>query len=92
MSSLLDDVRNAYAEDNDLPLLMDHLVNPTRKTLKGLPALYRSSSDRKIRKGLQYYTAVDGHTPRVVVLAHNNLRLRIMYECHDAPSGGHRGR
>ena len=31
-------------------------------------------------------------TPRVVVLTHNDLRLRIMYECHDAPTSGHRGR
>ena len=38
------------------------------------------------------YTAVAGDTPRVVVPAHNDLRLRIMYECHHAPTGGHRGR
>ena len=92
-SSLLDDVRKAYAEDTDFLLLMDHLVNPTRKSLKDLPALYQSSSDRyTTRNGLLYYTAVDGDTPRVVVPAHNNLRLRIMYDYHDAPSRGHRGR
>ena len=38
-----------------------------------------------------YYTAVAGDTPRVVVPDHNNLRLRIMYKCHDDPTGGHRG-
>ena len=42
-STLLDDVRKAYAEDKDLLRLMDHLVNPTRKSLKDLSALYRSS-------------------------------------------------
>ena len=30
-STLLDDVRKAYAEDKDLLRLMDHLVNPSRK-------------------------------------------------------------
>ena len=72
---------------------MDHLVNPTRKSLKDLSALYRSSSNRyTTRNGFLYYTAVSGDTTRVVVPAHNNLRLRILYECHDAPTGGHRGR
>ena len=92
-SSLLDDVRKAYAEDIDLLLLMDHLVNLCRKYLKALPALYRSLSDRYTTcNGLLYYTAVDGDTPLVVVPAHNNLRLRVMYEFQDAPFGGHRGR
>ena len=92
-STLLDDVRKAYAEDKDLLRLMDHLVNPTRKSLKDLSALYRSSSDRyTTRNRLLYYTAVAGDTHRVVVRAHNYLRLRITYECHDAPTRGHRGR
>ena len=91
-SSLLDDVRTAYAEDKDLLRLMDHLVNPSSKSLKDLPAFYRSASDRySTRNGLLYYTAVADDTPRVVVPAHHDLRLRIMYECHDAPTGGHRG-
>ena len=73
--------------------LMEYLLYPTRKSLKNLPAFYRSSSDRyTICNGLLYYTAVAGDTPRVVFPAHNDLRLRIMYECHDNPTGGHRGR
>ena len=72
---------------------MDHVTDPSRKSLKDFPPLYRSSVDRYItRNGLLYYTAVAGDTPRVVVPTHNDLRLRIMYECHDAPTGGHRGR
>ena len=39
-----------------------------------------------------YYTAVADHTPRVVVPSYDGLRLRIMFECNDAPTGGHRGR
>ena len=92
-STLLDDIRKAYAEDKDILRLMDHLVDPSRKSLKDLMALYRSSSDRyTTRNGLLYYTAVAGDTPRVVVPAHDALRLRIMYECHDAPTNGHCGR
>ena len=68
-------------------------LNPTRKSLKDLSALYRSSLDRyTTRNRLLYYTAVAGDTPRVVVPTHNDLRLRILYECHDAPPGGNRGR
>uniref|UniRef100_A0AAV1V127 Integrase zinc-binding domain-containing protein n=1 Tax=Peronospora matthiolae TaxID=2874970 RepID=A0AAV1V127_9STRA len=44
------------------------------------------------RNGLLYYTAVSGDTPRVVVPDDTDLRLRIMFEYHDAPIGGHRGR
>ena len=92
-STMLDDIKRAYAEDRALLRLMDHLVTPSRKPLKDLPALYRSSADRyTTRNGLLYYTAVTGDTPCVVVLTHNDLLLRIMYECHDAPTSGHRGR
>uniref|UniRef100_A0AAV1TJ74 Integrase zinc-binding domain-containing protein n=1 Tax=Peronospora matthiolae TaxID=2874970 RepID=A0AAV1TJ74_9STRA len=36
--------------------------------------------------------AVSGDTPRVVIPDDTDLRLRIMFEYHDAPTGGHRGR
>ena len=72
---------------------MDHLVTPSRKSLKDLSALYRSYAYRyTTRNGLLYYTAVAGGTPRVVIPTHNDSQLRILYECHDAPTGGHRGR
>ena len=45
-----------------------------------------------VRNGLLHYSAVAGNTPRVVVPDHGDLRLRIMYEYHDASNGGHRGR
>ena len=92
-STLFDDVRKAYEEDKALQNLMDHLKNPSSQSLKGLSKQYRSSVDRyTTRDGLLFYTAVSGDTPRVVVPTHNDLRLRIMYECHDAPVSGHRGR
>ena len=52
-----------------------------------------SSSDRyTIRNGFLTYTAVADDTPRVVVPNYDNLRLSIMFEYPDAPTGGHRGR
>ena len=55
--------------------------------------MYRSSANRyTTRNGVLYYTAVAGDAPRVVIPTHNDLRSRIMYECHDAPTSGHRGR
>ena len=73
--------------------LMKHLSQPSRQSLKRLPPVYRSSTDRyTVHNGLLKYSAAAGDTPRVVVPDHGNLRLRIMYEYHDAPTGGHRGR
>ena len=66
------------------------MVNITCKSLK-FTAFYWSSSDRyTTRNGLLYYTAVAGDTPRVIDPAHFNSCLRIMYECHDTPTIGHR--
>ena len=91
-STLLDDVKKAYAQDAGIVRLMDHLKNPSRQTLKSLPAQYRSSIDRyQVRDGLVYYLAITNDTPRVVVPSHD-LQLRIMFDYHDAPTGGHRGR
>ena len=45
-STLLDDIKKAYAEDEAILRLMDHLVTPSRKSIKDLLALYRSSADR----------------------------------------------
>ena len=84
--------KKSYVEDEALLRLMDQLVTPSRISPKDLPALYRSPADRyTTRNGLLYYTAVAGDTPRVVVPTDNDLCLRILYECHDAPPSGHRG-
>ena len=86
-SSLLDDVRKAYREDENLLRLMSYSSNPSRQAQKRLTSSYRSSTDQyAVCDVLLYYTAVKGDTPRVIVPTHDDLRLRIMYEC------GHRGR
>ena len=73
--------------------LMDHLSYPSPQSLKVLSPVYRSSIDRyTVHNGFLNYSAVDGDTPRVVVPYHGNLRLSMMYEDHDEPPGGHRGR
>ena len=90
-STLFNDIRQAY--DPEMVHLMDHLSHPSPQILKELHPLYRSSIDRyTVNNGLLKYLAVDGDTPRVVVPDHGDLRLLIMYEYHDAPAGGHRGR
>uniref|UniRef100_A0AAV1UHQ0 Integrase catalytic domain-containing protein n=1 Tax=Peronospora matthiolae TaxID=2874970 RepID=A0AAV1UHQ0_9STRA len=88
-----DDVRRAYAQDGEIVKLLTHLSQPSRESLKRLSSAYRSASDRyTTRNGLLYYTAVSGDTPRVVIPDDTDLRLRIMFEYHYAPIGGHRGR
>jgi hypothetical protein len=92
-STLLDDVRAAYAHDKDVVRLMGYLSEPSPQALKSLPATYRSSAHRYTqRNGLLFYSAVDDDAPRVVVPLDHDLRLRIMFEYHDAPVSGHRGR
>ena len=86
-STLFEALHKAY--DTAMVRLIDHLSQPSRQTLKMLPPVYRSFTDRYIvHNGLLKYTAVAGDTPRVVVPDHGDLRLRIMYEYHDAPTGG----
>ena len=90
-SALLEEIRKAY--DPAMVRLMEHLSRPSRQSLKRLPPVYRPSTDRyTVHNDLLKYTAVAGDTPRVVVPDHGDLQLRIMYEYHDAPTGGHRGR
>ena len=48
--TFIDGITEAYAEDKALLRLMDHLVTPSRKSLKDLPAFYRSSADRYITR------------------------------------------
>ena len=72
---------------------MNCLKNPSEHFSKELSKQYRSSADRySTRNGLLNYTAIADDTPRIVILTHKDLRLRIMFECHDAPISGHRGR
>ena len=44
------------------------------------------------RNGLLYYRAVADDNFRVVIPDDTDLKLRLLFEYHDAPVGGHRGR
>ena len=92
-STSLDKVRNAYAHDENLMHLMNHLSYSSRQTLNIFSAVYPCSSDLyTLRNGLLYYAAAAGVTARFGVLKHNSMRLRITYECQKAPFSGRRGR
>ena len=70
---------------------MHHLLHESGKSLKQLSLVLQSSMNRyTVRNGLLQYSNVAGDTSRVVVPDHGDLRLRIMYEYHYAPVGGHR--
>ena len=89
-STLFEDIRKAY--DSLMVRLMDYLSQPSRQSLKRLPPVYRSSTNRyTVHNGLLKYTAVASDTPRVVVPDHGDLLLSIMYEYHDARTVGHCG-
>ncbi|KAE8951764.1 hypothetical protein PR001_g33590, partial [Phytophthora rubi] len=46
----------------------------------------------RVHNGLLLYSAVDDNADRIVVPDDHELKLRITYEYHDAPTSGHQGR
>lgn len=91
-SPLLDEVRQASARDKDVSITIDYLSAPTAEVYRRIPAKYRCGIHRyKAEDGLLWYRAVDDDTYAVVVPDDHDLRLRIMFEYHDAPVSGHRG-
>ncbi|KAG2876046.1 hypothetical protein PC119_g23886 [Phytophthora cactorum] len=74
-SSLIDNMKAAYASDADLA-----------------PHLRARAHRYRVHEGLLLYSAVDGDVIRIVVPNDYDLRMRIMYEYHDAPTAGHPGR
>ncbi|KAG6592637.1 reverse transcriptase [Phytophthora cinnamomi] len=92
-SSLLDDVKAAYAHDADAKLLLAYGTAPSDKSRQKLPKHLRARAHRfRVHDGLLLYNAVDDNADRVAVPNDHDLRLRIMYEYHDAPTAGHLGR
>jgi hypothetical protein len=92
-SSLLDDVRKAYARDTEVTALLKHLSDPSDQTAKTLSPVQRSALHRyKVDDGLLWYRALADDDFAVVVPKDHDLRLQIMFEYHDAPTSGHRGR
>uniref|UniRef100_H3GDV1 Integrase catalytic domain-containing protein n=1 Tax=Phytophthora ramorum TaxID=164328 RepID=H3GDV1_PHYRM len=90
-SPLYELLREAYAEDGDLADLVTSLKVP-EKAVK-LTARQRSRLHRySLADGLLYYQVDESDEPRIVVPNDENLRHRVLYEAHDTPLSGHRGR
>ncbi|KAF1319498.1 Pol protein, partial [Globisporangium splendens] len=92
-SSLLDDVKRAYATDSDISRLVAHLSDPSDKSLKALDPAQRARLHRyEMRNDVLYYRVDDSDEPRAVVPNDSDLRNRVLFEYHDAPFRGHPGR
>ncbi|KAG3115100.1 hypothetical protein PI126_g24702 [Phytophthora idaei] len=82
-SSLIDDVKAAYACDADAKQLLSYASAPSDEARRKLAPHLRACAHRyRVHEGLLLYSAVDDY----------DLRMRIMYEYHDAPTAGHPGR
>ncbi|KAG2779394.1 hypothetical protein Pcac1_g10629 [Phytophthora cactorum] len=90
-SSLIDDVKAAYASDADAKQLLSYTSAPYDEARRKLTPHLRARAHRyRVHEGLLLYSAVDDDVIRIVVP--NDYALRIMYEYHDAPTAGHPGR
>ena len=93
MSTLHDDIRRAYEFDEDASSLIKYFAEPSAKALAALPARLRASIHRyTFNDGLLRYRVNNDDAYRIVVPNDEDLRLRILFEYHDSPVGGHRGR
>ncbi|KAF1322236.1 reverse transcriptase, partial [Globisporangium splendens] len=92
-SSLLDDIKRAYATDSNTCRLVAHLSDPSDKSLKALDPAQRARLHRyEMRNDVLYYRVDDSDEPRAVVPNDSDLRNRVLFEYHDAPFRGHPGR
>ncbi|KAF1336709.1 reverse transcriptase, partial [Globisporangium splendens] len=91
-SSLLDDIKRAYATDSDISRLVAHLSDPSDKSLKALDLAQRARLHRcEMRSDVLYYRIDDSNEPRAVVPNDSDLRNRVLFEYHDAPFRGYPG-
>ncbi|KAF1316914.1 reverse transcriptase, partial [Globisporangium splendens] len=92
-SSLLDDIKRAYATDSNIRRLVAHLSDPSDKLLKALDPAQRARLHRyEMRNDVLYYRIDDCDELRAVVPNDSDLRNRVLFEYHDAPFRGHPGR
>ncbi|KAG3089807.1 hypothetical protein PI125_g17897 [Phytophthora idaei] len=82
-SSLIDDVKAAYASDADAKQLLSYTSAPSDEARRELAPHLRARAHRY---------RVDDDVIRIAVPNDYDLRVRIMYEYHDAPTAGHPGR
>ena len=91
-SSLHDEIRAAYDDDDVCRSLITHFCADPDK-VHPLPDAVRASVQRySYRDQLLWYQVSPTDAPRIVVPANDEVRSRILYEYHDAPTSGHVGR
>ncbi|KAG3231464.1 hypothetical protein PI124_g23440 [Phytophthora idaei] len=84
---------SSYASDADAKQLPSYASAPSDEARRKLAPHLRARAHRyRVHEGLLLYSAVDDDVIRIVVPNDYDLRMRIMYECHDAPTTGHPGR
>ncbi|KAG3064522.1 hypothetical protein PC122_g18520 [Phytophthora cactorum] len=89
-SSLIDDVKAAYASDAAAKQLLNYASAPSDEARRKLTPHLRARAHRyRVHEGLLLYSAVNDDVIRIVVPNDHDLRMRIMYEYHDAPTAGH---
>ncbi|KAG2972219.1 hypothetical protein PC120_g26335 [Phytophthora cactorum] len=87
-SSLIDDVKAAYASDADAKQLLSYASAPSGEARRKLAPHLRARAHRyRMHEGLLLYSTVDDDVIRIVVPNEYDLRMRIMYEYHDALRG-----
>ncbi|KAG2763119.1 hypothetical protein Pcac1_g25160 [Phytophthora cactorum] len=92
-SSLIDDVKAAYASDADAKQLLSYASAPSDEARRKLAPHLRARAHRyRVHEGLLLNSAVGDDVIRIVVPNDYDVRMRIMHECHDAPTAGHPGR
>ncbi|KAG2957136.1 hypothetical protein PC121_g25315 [Phytophthora cactorum] len=86
-------MKAAYASDSDAKQLLSYALAPSDEARRRLEPHLRARAHRyRVHEGLLLYSAVDDDVIRVVVPNNYDLRMRIMYKYHDAPTAGHPGR
>ncbi|KAG3181653.1 hypothetical protein PC128_g15031 [Phytophthora cactorum] len=92
-SSLIDDVKAACASHADAKQLLSYASAPPDEARRKLAPHLRARAHRyRMYEGLLLYSAVNYDADRIVVPNDYDLRMRIMYEYHDAPTAGQPGR
>ncbi|KAG3245965.1 hypothetical protein PI124_g9301 [Phytophthora idaei] len=78
-SSLIDDVKAAYASDADAKQLLSYASAPSGEARRKLAPHPRARAHRyRVHEGLLLYSAVDDDVIRIVVPDDYDLRMRIM--------------
>jgi transposase InsO family protein len=92
-TDLLDQIKVAYDHDDQVLSLVKYLSDPSPKLKSSLTSLVRSRLHRYVLSdGVLYFRTEEGDDWRVVVPSDYDLRNRILFEYHDAPTAGHPGR